>query len=125
MPDPHSLGLGVAQRAVAILALAMCSCLCLHESLAAAMAPALSVEITKFSFQPREITVAPGTKIIWTNHDEVPHTVTSADKSFASMALDTDDRFEHTFMREGDFQYYCVVHPYMTGVVHVRTPQLP
>jgi plastocyanin len=36
------------------------------------------------------------------------------------MRQDTDDRFEHTFATEGDFNYICTVHPFMTGVVHVR-----
>jgi plastocyanin len=79
-----------------------------------------TVDIAKSLFTPQEITVAPGTKVVWTNHDEMPHTVTSRDKAFASQGLDTDDKFEHVFNREGDFEYRCVVHPYMTGVVHVR-----
>ena len=36
---------------------------------------------------------APGTKIIWTNRDETPHTVTSTDKAFASK-----ENFEFTSM---------------------------
>ena len=52
--------------------------------------------------------------------DETPHTVTSNDKSFASKGLDTDDKFEHVFSKEGDFGYICTVHPFMTGVVHVH-----
>ncbi len=94
-------------------------------TLAAAAAPAppaVTVDITKFAFAPKEITVAPGTRVTWTNHDETPHTVTANDKSFASKGLDTDDRFEHTFAAEGDFAYFCTVHPFMTGVVHVRKP---
>jgi plastocyanin len=87
---------------------------------AASPAPAVEVAITKFAFAPKEITVAPGTKVVWTNRDETPHTVTSADKTFASKGMDTDDKFENTFAREGDFTYICTVHPYMTGVVHVR-----
>ena len=66
--------------------------------------------------------MAPGTRITWTNHDQAPHTVTSSDKSFASKGLDTDDKYEHTFAAEGDFGYICTVHPFMTGVVHVRKP---
>lgn len=89
-------------------------------SLIAATAPAPTIEITKFAFAPKEITVAPGTKIVWTNSDEVPHTVTARDKSVDSKALDTGDKFEHTFTEEGDFQYFCTVHPFMTGVVHIR-----
>jgi plastocyanin len=83
-------------------------------------APTIQVEITRFAFAPREITVAPGDRIIWTNRDEAPHTVTSDDRSFASKGLDTGDSFEHTFSGEGDFRYICTVHPFMTGTVHVR-----
>jgi len=92
-----------------------------HAS-AASSAPTADVAITKFAFAPKEITVAPGTKIVWINRDETPHTIASSDKSFASKGLDTDDRFEHTFATEGDFDYICTVHPFMTGVVHVRKP---
>ena len=89
-------------------------------SLLAATAPGQTIEITRFAYAPKEITVAPGTKITWTNRDEIPHTVTARDKSVDSKALDTGDEFEHTFATEGDFEYFCTVHPFMTGVVHVR-----
>ena len=89
---------------------------------AAPAAAAVTVDITKFAFAPKDLTIAPGTRVIWTNRDEAPHTVTSNDKSFASKGLDTDDRYEHVFTGEGDFAYLCTVHPFMTGVVHVRKP---
>ena len=89
----------------------------------AAPAPqTVEVTITKFAFAPKDVTVAPGTRIVWTNHDEAPHTVTSNDKTFASKGMDTDDKYDHTFTTEGDFGYICAVHPFMTGVVHVRKP---
>lgn len=87
---------------------------------AAGAGKTVDVDITKFAYGPKEITVAPGTKVVWTNHDETPHTVTGNDKSFASKGMDTDDKFEHTFSSEGDFSYICTVHPFMTGVVHVH-----
>ena len=80
----------------------------------------VQIDIAKFGFAPKEITVAPGTRIVWTNRDEAPHTVTSTEKKFASKGMDTDDKFEHTFDSEGDFNYICTVHPFMTGIVHVR-----
>ena len=91
-------------------------------TLVVAAPPATEVAISKFAFTPKEITIAPGTRVTWTNRDETPHTVTATDKSFASKGMDTGDRFEHTFDREGDFTYLCTVHPFMTGVVHVRKP---
>jgi plastocyanin len=115
-PTTHPL------RACAALALVFCAAFVMPAIYAAAASPAPTVDlnIAKFAFAPKEITIAPGTKIVWTNRDEAPHTVTSNDKSFASKGLDTDDRFEHTFASEGDFSYICTVHPFMTGVVHVR-----
>ena len=71
--------------------------LCMPAILATAAGPATAVEvkIAKFAYDAKEITVAPGTRVVWTNRDETPHTVTSDDKSFASKGLDTDDKFEH------------------------------
>jgi len=103
--------------AAALLGLVSCTAFAV---LAADTPRAVEVDIAKFAYGPKDITVAPGTKIVWTNHDETPHTVTSNDKSFASKGLDTDDKYEHTFSKEGDFTYLCTVHPFMTGVVHVR-----
>ena len=112
------------RRAGALLALAFCTAFSTSPSLAADAAAVATVDITKFTFGPKEITVAPGTTVRWTNHDETPHTVTSLDKIkvFASKALDTDDKFEFTFANEGDYGYVCTVHPFMTAVVHVRKP---
>jgi plastocyanin len=107
-------------RASAGLVLLFCAAL-VTPGIRAATAPAApTIDITKFAFAPKEITVAPGTRIVWTNHDETPHTVTSNDKSFASKGLDTRDTFEHTFAHEGDFSYFCTLHPFMTAIVHVR-----
>ena len=104
-------------------ALTLLACVPFAALSIAAGAPAansVDLEITKFAFVPKEITVAPGTKLTWVNRDEAPHTVTGKDKDFASKGLDTGDRYEHTFSTEGDYSYICAVHPFMTGVVHVR-----
>jgi plastocyanin len=116
-----SLVIGNSIRLVAV-ALVLCAAFGISTIHAAGGSPASTVDldIAKFAFAPKDITVSPGTKIVWTNRDEAPHTVVSNDKSFASKGLDTDDRFEHTFATEGDFNYICTVHPFMTGVVHVR-----
>ncbi len=115
----NSLG---SLRVGAMLVLFACAAFVIPAISATAAAPAspIDIDIAKFAYGPKEITVTPGTKVVWTNHDQTPHTVTSNDKSFASKGLDTDDKFEHTFDREGDFTYICTVHPFMTGVVHVH-----
>lgn len=79
-----------------------------------------TVTIQKFAFSPKDITVAPGTKVVWINKDETPHAISASDKGFASKAIDTDDHYEFTFANAGDFSYFCTLHPFMTGTVHVR-----
>ena len=114
---------GATRRAmrVSLFSLALAMTAALSGSVAAAPATK-TVDIAKFAFVPKEITVAPGTRVRWTNRDETPHTVTSqaAKKVFSSPGMDVDDRFEFVFADEGDFAYFCTVHPMMTGVVHVR-----
>jgi len=92
-----------------------------------AAAPALSaqaaemeIKIDNFSFTPERITVKAGTTITWTNEDDIPHTVASSAKLFKSKALDTDDKYAFTFTTPGVYQYFCSLHPHMTGTVVVE-----
>jgi plastocyanin len=81
---------------------------------------AAAVKIDNFSFGPPEITIAPETKVTWTNRDDNPHTVTSTDDLFKSKALDTDDQFSFTFDKPGTYEYFCSIHPKMMGRVIVK-----
>jgi plastocyanin len=81
-----------------------------------------AVTIDNFAFGPAILTIAPGTKVTWTNKDEEPHTVTSADGGvlFKSPALDTDDKFSFTFDKPGTYRYFCSIHPHMVGTIVVK-----
>ena len=80
----------------------------------------VAVEIDNFKFGTASLEVAAGTTVTWTNRDDVPHTVTSSTKIFKSAALDTAEGFSYTFKEAGTFEYYCSLHPHMTGKVVVR-----
>src|SRR5438876_428142 len=73
--------------------------------------PTTSITIDNFSFSPTPVTVPVGTTLTWTNHDDVPHTVVSDDQQFKSKALDTDEKFSHTFSKPGTYSYFCSIHP--------------
>lgn len=81
---------------------------------------AAAVKIDNFSFGPTALTVAVGTTVTWTNHDDIPHTVVSDDKVFKSKVLDTDQSFSFTFDKPGTYPYFCSLHPKMTGKVVVQ-----
>lgn len=79
------------------------------------------VKIDNFTFSPQSLEIAAGTKVTWTNKDDVPHTVVSDDqKTFKSKALDTDDQFSFTFTQAGTYKYFCSIHPKMTAEVVVK-----
>lgn len=78
------------------------------------------IKIDNFTFTPTSITVPVGSTVRWSNHDDIPHTVVSEDKSFMSKALDTDDNFSFTFTKPGTYSYYCSIHPRMTGKIIVQ-----
>lgn len=80
----------------------------------------VEVKIDNFSFSPQTLTIAAGTTVIWTNRDDIPHTVVSDDKVFKSKVLDTDEKFTYTFDKAGTFPYFCSVHPKMTAKVIVQ-----
>ena len=79
-----------------------------------------AVRIDNFNYSPPTLTVAPGTTVIWTNDDDDAHTVVEKDRKFKSAALDTGDTFSQTFPEAGEYEYFCSLHPRMTGKIVVK-----
>lgn len=76
-------------------------------------------EIKDAIFEP-ELVVALGTEVTWTNRDVVLHTVTAKDGSSDSNAFGRGDRYSKHFTAAGRFEYFCVLHRTMIGVVVVQ-----
>ncbi|WP_395698346.1 cupredoxin family copper-binding protein [Methylocella sp.] len=96
---------------------ALLACLCAAGGAAAQEA---SVTIDNFSFNPQELVVAPGDRVTWINHDDIPHTVFGAAEGLRSGPLDSDERFSFTFAAEGEYAYICSLHPHMAGKIIVK-----
>jgi plastocyanin len=80
-----------------------------------------AVGIDNFTFNPQTVTVKAGTTVIWTNKDDIPHGIAATNNAFKrSQALDTDDSFSFTFTTPGTYQYFCYIHPHMTGSIVVE-----
>jgi plastocyanin len=78
------------------------------------------VKIDNFAFAPQRVVVKAGTTVIWINDDDIPHTVASSARLFKSNALDTKDKFSFTFTTAGAYEYFCSLHPHMTGTIVVE-----
>lgn len=80
-----------------------------------------------------EITIFPGDSVTWKNADTAFHTITSVSRSGEKIPLTMDDEdgvfdsgfftagksYTRQFDDYGDFYYYCTLHPWMNGIVHV------
>jgi plastocyanin len=84
------------------------------------LADEAKVSIDNFTFSPEMLEIRAGTKVVWLNGDDVPHTVRSSEDLFRSEALDTDDKFERLFSEPGTYEYYCGIHTHMTGKIVVK-----
>jgi len=85
------------------------------------LADEATIKIANFTFDPPTLTVKVGTTVTWVNADDIPHLVTDKDGKFHSSALDTNDKFSQTLSTAGTVEYFCAIHPKMTGKI-VVTP---
>ncbi len=76
-------------------------------------------------FEPEEITIKEGQIIEWKNYDDAMHTITSGDPSdgptglFDSGIAEPDAIYALKFEVAGDYPYFCMVHPWQTGMITV------
>jgi plastocyanin len=80
---------------------------------------------TDSCYIPYAVTANVGDTITWSNDDTAAHTVTSGSPEnsgeyFDSSLFLSGDTFEFTFEEAGEYPYYCVVHPWMRGIVIIN-----
>ena len=77
-------------------------------------------------FSPNMANIAVGDTVTWTNNDKVGHTATSGQPSdnqtgtvWDSSLIAAGKSYSFTFQNAGDYHYFCMVHPWMTGEIMV------
>jgi plastocyanin len=78
------------------------------------------VSIAGFAFGPQAITIKVGDSVTWRNDDSPVHTVTFRDGSAGAKSLSPGQTFTRVFEKPGTYQYFCSIHPRMTGSVVVQ-----
>ncbi|MHA7646657.1 multicopper oxidase domain-containing protein [Nitrosopumilus sp. S4] len=72
------------------------------------------------SYYPKFNQANAGDIVTWTNKDISVHTITSNDDLFDSGMMMPGDTFEQKFDDPGVYEYYCMLHPWMTGAVKIK-----
>ena len=88
--------------------------------------PPDAVTVKLFQFMPAELVVKAGTRVTWTNQDQILHTATAgatpgtADGKFDGPMDGVGQSFGFIFDQPGTYPYFCRRHTSMTGTIVVR-----
>jgi len=83
-------------------------------------------EDTNSCYIPYSLEIRVGDTVSWSNDDSAAHTVTSgnisdgADGVFDSSLFMAGTTFDYIFNEAGTYDYFCMVHPWMTGKIIVH-----
>jgi len=75
---------------------------------------------------PFSVSINVGDTVVWSNDDSAAHTVTSGTPSegpdgvFDSSIFMSATTFEQTFSELGNYDYFCMVHPWMVGQIQAN-----
>jgi plastocyanin len=83
-----------------------------------------AVQIKTFQFTPDTVRVSAGTRVTWTNGDDIEHTVTAGtpeqrDPRFDGKLATKGARFDVTLEAPGTYTYFCDRHQFMRGAIVV------
>ena len=80
------------------------------------------VSIQNFSFTPATVTVTKGDVVVFTNNDQVTHTVTSDTGAFTAGTVSPKSEFTVATanLAPGTYAYHCAIHTTMHGTIIVQ-----
>ncbi|MBP1993292.1 plastocyanin/azurin family copper-binding protein [Paenibacillus eucommiae] len=79
------------------------------------------IDIKEFSFGTEPLTVEAGSKVIFTNYDDMKHNAVAVDGSFATPLLGKGESYTITLDKVGTYDYFCEPHKqFMTGKIIVK-----
>jgi glucose/arabinose dehydrogenase len=83
----------------------------------------LGCELDNSCFEPYITKIMVGDVVTWENNDDAIHVVVSGDPNsgtdglFDSGFLKMNESFSYTFNSDGNFRYFCTLHPWMNGLI--------
>jgi plastocyanin len=79
----------------------------------------MGVDIDNHAFDPAQLNIAPGTRVMFINNDTEPHTATADNGLFDTGVLEPGDSSWVSFEGAGTVTYHCELHPDMKGSIVV------
>lgn len=79
-----------------------------------------TVTLENVRFNPDQLTVKRGDRVVWVNKDLFPHTVTADGKAFDSGNIPVETSWTYLAAAPGRYTYTCTYHPGMKGTLIVQ-----
>ena len=79
-----------------------------------------TVVIENMQYNPPQLRVHRGERIVWVNKDLFPHTVTAASHAFDSGSIAANSSWTYVASKTGEYAYGCTFHPTMKGILEVQ-----
>jgi plastocyanin len=111
-------------RILFAVATVVASTIALTPTRKAAATDDAGISIKTFQFAPDTLRVKAGTRLVWTNTDDIEHTITSGTPDdttgpFHGVVAKTGATYSATLNEPGTFRYFCDRHRFMNGTVIV------
>ncbi len=119
--------LGIRARVAALVAIVALTALLLLVTGGAFSAPAsgtatasrtVTVSMKNFFFAPKNVSISPGDRVVWSNVSNKKHTATKGG-SFDTGRIKPGAAAAVKFNGRGTYRYVCSLHPEMTGKIVV------
>lgn len=87
-----------------------------------AFAGGTKVKVSHGSFEPAEVTISAGEKVVFKNVVDMPggHTIAIEDIEAGSEALENGEKWSHTFEEPGTYRFFVEEHAENKGTVVVE-----
>jgi plastocyanin len=79
-----------------------------------------TVTIENMQFNPQELSVHRGDRVVFVNKDLFPHTATAVRKAFDSGSIAANASWSYVALKPGDYAYGCSFHPTMKARLRVQ-----
>lgn len=116
----HDARLALKRAALAGAMLASLAALASWGNAALAAQKTYAITIENMQFNPPNLTVKRGDRVIWINKDLFPHTVTADAHAFDSRSIAANASWSYAPAKAGNYPYGCTFHPTMHGALTVQ-----
>jgi plastocyanin len=103
-----------------LAALVLAAGLSVADEQHAAKSAVHTVVIENMQFNPAQLRVHRGERIVWVNKDLFPHTATAASHAFDSGSIAASSSWTYVASKPGEYAYGCTFHPTMKGIIEVQ-----